>query len=376
MNRLRNANQGLVTGFDCRPATPMVTFPYANLNTSVNGQRQSLVPGTGDQRRQHQLQWPAGFVAATLLARAWRTESAIPGATTFADFVDNLTGGSTPANAYNYGLERGNSPFDVRHRFVGNAHLESADRQRRHVLNNGKLASRLIGGWQLNASSRSRPARLSRVTAPDQSEHGRQSRSRARTASAIHTQGATTRSIVNMWEAVRRVLHQPGGVRGSGRGHLRQLRARAAFHGPGLENVDLSLFKNFAVTEAVRVEFRGEFFNAFNHANFTQSQRRITPASLGSFGKVFSTVTDPREIQFALNCTSRILTFMKLSAAGLLAVPRWASGCARLPTPPSIQPAAVAHEICRQSRFGRALAEPEETAHARQPDHGHRASRR
>ena len=37
----------------------------------------------------------------------------------FSDYVDNLTGGSTPANAYNYSLERSYSPFDVTHRFVG-----------------------------------------------------------------------------------------------------------------------------------------------------------------------------------------------------------------------------------------------------------------
>jgi hypothetical protein len=30
-----------------------------------------------------------------------------------ANFQDNLTGGSTPANAYNYGAEMSNSPFDI-----------------------------------------------------------------------------------------------------------------------------------------------------------------------------------------------------------------------------------------------------------------------
>ncbi len=67
-----------------------------------------------------------------------------------------------------------------------------------------------------------------------------------------------------------------------------------------LENVDFSVFKQFAITERWRVEFRSEFFNVFNHANFTNPSSSITPASIGSFGKVFNTVTDPREIQFAL----------------------------------------------------------------------------
>ena len=35
MNRLRNANQGFVTGFDAN-GEPMTMFPYANLNTTLN----------------------------------------------------------------------------------------------------------------------------------------------------------------------------------------------------------------------------------------------------------------------------------------------------------------------------------------------------
>ena len=48
------------------------------------------------------------------------------------------------------------------------------------------------------------------------------------------------------------------------------------------------------------MEFRTEFFNAFNHANFNNPSASVAASSLGSFGKSFSTVTDPREIQFAL----------------------------------------------------------------------------
>jgi hypothetical protein len=76
--------------------------------------------------------------------------------------------------------------------------------------------------------------------------------------------------------------------------------APRAFHGPGLQVVDLSLFKSFVITESWRVEFRSEFFNAFNHANFNNPNASVAPSQVGSFGKSTSTVTDPREIQFAL----------------------------------------------------------------------------
>jgi hypothetical protein len=49
------------------------------------------------------------------------------------------------------------------------------------------------------------------------------------------------------------------------------------------------------------VEFRAEFFNAFNHANFNNPSGSYTASSANtSFAKITSTVGDPREIQFAL----------------------------------------------------------------------------
>lgn len=41
------------------------------------------------------------------------------------------------------------------------------------------------------------------------------------------------------------------------------------FHGPGLNNFDLALLKDLTVTERIRLQCRAEFFNVFNHAQFT-----------------------------------------------------------------------------------------------------------
>jgi hypothetical protein len=69
------------------------------------------------------------------------------------------------------------------------------------------------------------------------------------------------------------------------------------FHGPGIQQVDMSLFKSFPIKESMRVEIRGEFFNAFNHPNFANPA--ADTSSPGSFGKSTNTVIDPREIQLA-----------------------------------------------------------------------------
>jgi hypothetical protein len=65
--------------------------------------------------------------------------------------------------------------------------------------------------------------------------------------------------------------------------------------GPGYFDADLSLQKNFPITERVRLQFRTDFLNAFNHVNL------YTPnSSLGSTMGVVSTSSSPRNIQFAL----------------------------------------------------------------------------
>ena len=38
--------------------------------------------------------------------------------------------------------------------------------------------------------------------------------------------------------------------------------------GPGFRNFDLGLFKNFLITERLRLQYRAEAFNAFNNTNF------------------------------------------------------------------------------------------------------------
>ena len=66
--------------------------------------------------------------------------------------------------------------------------------------------------------------------------------------------------------------------------------------GPGIENVDLSLFKNFNINEATRVQFRAESFNTLNHANFGLPQNDLqSPA----FGQILQ-AGPPRLLQLSI----------------------------------------------------------------------------
>jgi hypothetical protein len=92
--------------------------------------------------------------------------------------------------------------------------------------------------------------------------------------------------------------------------NLRGNAGRNILIGPGLSNLDLSVFKNNPVkkiSENFNVQFRAEFFNILNRANFAVP---ITPdntdifdsagAPTGVAGLLSSTTTTAREIQFAL----------------------------------------------------------------------------
>jgi hypothetical protein len=75
---------------------------------------------------------------------------------------------------------------------------------------------------------------------------------------------------------------------------------------PGLVTFDFSLLKDTYVSEGASVQFRAEFFNLFNRANFAaprgtvfSSSRNPTRPS-GSFGRITRTKTTSRQIQFAL----------------------------------------------------------------------------
>jgi hypothetical protein len=85
---------------------------------------------------------------------------------------------------------------------------------------------------------------------------------------------------------------------------------RGVYNGPGLAEVDLSVLKNIAVTERVNLQFRAEFFNLLNHANYASPNQTVftntgTPTSpvytaSPSAGLISALATTPRQIQFGL----------------------------------------------------------------------------
>ena len=74
--------------------------------------------------------------------------------------------------------------------------------------------------------------------------------------------------------------------------------SRTPVNGPDFVNTDFSVIKNFALPwEGKGLEFRAEFFNIFNHAQFALPAADFAS---GGFGAISSTVNNPRLVQFGL----------------------------------------------------------------------------
>ncbi len=75
--------------------------------------------------------------------------------------------------------------------------------------------------------------------------------------------------------------------------------ARANIRRPGLSNFDLTLAKNTQINERLRLQIRGEFFNAFNHP---QRNGVAFGFNNSAFGRVTS-AQDPRIMQIGIRFT-------------------------------------------------------------------------
>jgi hypothetical protein len=155
------------------------------------------------------------------------------------------------------------------------------------------LVGRLLGGWQISGISTFNTGVPLTVTSSGvdpgalgflgtSAAGGRPDRVGDPNANAPHT-------IAQWFNTSAFALVPAGQVRPGNAG-------RGVVRGPGHQRWDFSVFKNIKTTEAIRLQFRAEMFNIFNHTN---------PLGVGTafgtttFGQITST-RDPRIVQFGL----------------------------------------------------------------------------
>jgi hypothetical protein len=187
----------------------------------------------------------------------------------------------------NYGL----SAFSAKQRFVVSYIYQLPVGSGRRFLNTGGVTNQILGGWQVSGITSFQSGFPFTVGSAGYSNTGTLNSFPDRTCNGNdgpHTveQWFNTSCFTTAFLSQALLAGQPR-FGNSGRNIL---------IGPGLKNWDLSLMKNFQLSERFKLEFRGEFYNAFNTPLFGTPGAFLGSPSYGVIGSAGS----PRDLQFAL----------------------------------------------------------------------------
>jgi len=202
----------------------------------------------------------------------------------YASF-SSVSGNNAGPDPLNTRTARGPSDFDIRHRLVISGLWELPR------LAKANLFLRLVlGGWQQNGIfSAESGLPLTIVSGLDNNFDGVGGDYADYLGGAWKLSGGRSKQEqITRWFNTAVFARNAIGTFGSAR--------RGQLRGPGQWGLDYSLFKSFDVTERLRLQFRGEFFNVFNHANLGSP---VTTVNNTNFGTI-NGAGGPRIIQLAL----------------------------------------------------------------------------
>jgi hypothetical protein len=246
------------------------TFPVSGINLLENSARSWYDAGYANVRRRFSRGWTflANYTFAKSLSDA-------------PDFRSPMFESAIPQNNLNLSLEKGPA-CDIRHRFSMSMVYDLPGLGR-----NGFVRA-LTSGWQLAAVY--------------QAQSGY--------PLTISVFGDTANSGTLLGENPVRASYTGQPVFGPGTRTADRWFNPAAFttpaaftfgnvgrntvYGPGMRTLDVALHREFALTEKVRFQVRGELFNALNHSNLGTPNRFVnTP----QFGTITEAATPGREVQ-------------------------------------------------------------------------------
>jgi hypothetical protein len=189
-------------------------------------------------------------------------------------------------NDHDWMADYGNSDFDVRHNF---------EMDTSYMIPGAPHIPKVIGsGWQLNVIGTIRSGFPYSVSCGCDPLDVGQTSSRANLIPGVSIAPLNYNLPLSQLNVA--AFAAPVGQYGT--------LGRNALTGPGAVNFDTSLFKTFSLTERQKLQFRAEFFNIFNHPQFSNPQAALN--NLPQFGQTTSTVSTVegfstnRQIQFAL----------------------------------------------------------------------------
>jgi hypothetical protein len=273
---------------DPGPGTPLSRRPLRNILPGVVNATYGDTTGVANY---HSLQ----ITAERRFARglAWL------GAYTWSHSIDNVPtqqgGGSegpVPQDIRYRFLDRGSSSFDIRHRTSQSVIYDLPFGKGRLFGISNPVGNAIVGGWQVNGIltlQSGLPFTPTLATSVSNAGASRPDRL---------TSGELSNPVIGHWFDTS--FNTAGAAWATPRQYIYGNGGRNILRGPHRVNLDCSLFKEVPIAERYRVQFRGEFFNAFNHPQFD-----LPNATMGSAaaGVISSTLGSPRDIQLSLRLT-------------------------------------------------------------------------
>jgi len=193
-----------------------------------------------------------------------------------------------PQDSYNIAAEKGLADYDNRKRWVNSVDYLLPVGKGQAFMNRGGVANAILGGWHVGGIITFRSGfPFSPTISSDPTNTGSPGLMRANRLGSGHLAHPTPTLWFNLNDFADPTCNCFGNA------------GKNILEGPGEKTADLSARKLFNLTERVNLEFRAEFFNAFNHAVFSQPDGNIDDGP-GASGVITSTVIPQRQIQFAL----------------------------------------------------------------------------
>jgi hypothetical protein len=215
------------------------------------------------------------------------------------DSVNATTSGNEPAlasNPFNLRADRGLANFDVRNAAGINGVYELPfGHGRRFMGNCSGFGDTMISGWGINSIVTVQSGFPFTPQLSYNPSNTGDTRNPVRPFSNPAFTGPVILGSPNQWFNPAAFLAPPpnSGFYGN--------VGRDTLTGPGLVDWDFSLLKDTRIHERLNLQFRAEFFNILNHANFnTPNAVVFTPNLSPTAGIITATSTTSRQIQFAL----------------------------------------------------------------------------
>ncbi|HZS56717.1 MAG TPA: carboxypeptidase regulatory-like domain-containing protein [Bryobacteraceae bacterium] len=188
---------------------------------------------------------------------------------------DSSGEGDNSENYQNRHFNYGPTSFDRRHAFVATFTWNLAQLRQAPV-----LVREVAGGWALSGVIRLQSGPYSTVTGNTSTG--------TRRSDYVGGVIYPANQNVNNWVNAAAFATAPNGRYGD--------LGINTIEGPGLQSYDLSLAKHFPIKERFDLRLQGDFFNAFNVANFSGLNTTITSTAFGTISSAYP----PRQIQLAL----------------------------------------------------------------------------